>query len=58
MSVVCACSYPSRACASRGLCDRGWCPYIYIYIYIYIGTCMFVDQKKILNLTLAIDLPF
>ena len=22
------CYYPARACVSRGLCDRGWCPYI------------------------------
>ena len=39
------------ACASRGLCDRDWCP----YMYIYIG--MFVDKKK-LNRTLAINSPF
>ena len=22
--------YPARACASKGLCDRSWCLYIYI----------------------------
>ena len=23
--------YPAHACASRGLCDRSWCPFICIY---------------------------
>ena len=23
--------YLAHACASRGLCDRNWCPFIYIY---------------------------
>ena len=32
--------YPTRSCASRGLYDRGWCPFIYIYIYVY-------DQKQV-----------
>ena len=24
--------YPARACASKGLCDRSWCPYSSIYL--------------------------
>ena len=24
--------YPARACASKGLCDRSWCLYIYCCI--------------------------
>ena len=24
--------YPARACASKGLCDRSWCLFLYIYI--------------------------
>ena len=38
---------------SGGICDRGWCPYIYIYVGIYV-----CGQKKNLNLTLSIDSPF
>ena len=29
-------SYPARACASRGLCDWGWCPFICTYVYVYV----------------------
>ena len=25
-------NYPARACASKGLCDRSWCPYSSIYL--------------------------
>ena len=28
--------YPARACASKGLCDRSWCLFVYLY-YIYIS---------------------
>ena len=29
------CHYPARACASKGLCDRSWCLYIYkLYIVV------------------------
>ena len=38
--------YPACACASRALCDRGWCPYICLW------------SKKKLSHTLAIDSPF
>ena len=28
--------YPARTFTSRGVCDRGWCPYICVYrVYIY-----------------------
>ena len=43
-------NYPARACASRGLHDRGWCQYICIYICLW--------SKKYLNRTLEIDSPF
>ena len=45
--------YPTRACTSRGLFDRGWCPFIYTYVYRYV-----CDSNKGLNSTLAVDLPF
>ena len=41
--------YPTHACVSRGLYDRGWCPYIYICV---------CGRKKKLNSTIAIDSPF
>ena len=31
--------YPARACASKRLCDRGWCPFIIMYVYVYIYIC-------------------
>ena len=36
---------------SRGLCDRGWCPFIYMY-YVY------MRPQKSLNGTLAVNSPF
>ena len=42
-------NYPARACASRELCDRGWCPFICMYI------CMYVCDQNSLNGTLAVD---
>ena len=29
-------NYPACACASRGLCDLGWCPYICMYVCMYV----------------------
>ena len=49
--------YLALACASRGLCDRSWCPFIYICMYI----CMYIiicEPPKFLNGTLVVDSPF
>ena len=42
-------NYPACACTSRGLCDRGWCPFIYVYIYVigYGKTAHFAHYFKI-----------
>ena len=47
--IMLPCHYPARACVSRGLCDRGWCPYI---------CTVYVCGRKKLNRTLSDRLAF
>ena len=36
-------SYPARACASKGLCDRSWRLYIVVYCILYISLHFFLE---------------
>ena len=51
-------SLPCTRMREQELCDWGWCPFIYIYIYLYVYVYDPPPQKKSLNGTLAVDLPF
>ena len=53
--------YPARACASKGLCDRSWCPYIYCLDFFF-GTNLlsfkFVfSQENKLNMSYELRSP-
>ena len=41
----------------RGICDRGWSPFIYICIYMCVCVCVYMTPKS-LNGTLAVNSPF
>ena len=55
---------PHMRVREQGLCDRGWCPFIYnvyvcMYVCMYVCVCMCIcDPPKSLNGNLAVDSPF
>ena len=40
-------SYPARACASKGLCDRSWCLLYIIYFYISARTFFYLSKYSL-----------
>ena len=51
------CYYPARACASKGLCDRSWCPYI-IYCLDFFWNQSFISKNTHFEMSILTQIGF
>ena len=51
------CFYPARACASKGLCDRSWCPYI-IYCLDFFWNQSFISKNTHFEMSILTQIGF
>ena len=49
--------YPARACASKGLCDRSWCPYI-IYCLDFFWNQSFISKNAHFEMSILTQIGF
>ena len=49
--------YPVRACASKGLCDRSWCPYI-IYCLDFFWNQSFISKNTHFEMSILTQIGF
>ena len=50
-------NYPARACASKGLCDRSWCPYI-IYCLDFFWNQSFISKNTHFEMSILTQIGF
>ena len=49
--------YPARACASKGLCDRSWCPYS-IYCLDFFWNQSFISKNTHFEMSILTQIGF
>ena len=57
MRTWCKANYPARACASKGLCDRSWCPYI-IYCLDFFWNQSFISKNTHFEMSILTQIGF